>query len=198
MRILLRFAHGVDRISNGLGAVAASTVFVMIAVGFYNVVARYVGRSMGLQLASNLWIESQWYLYSVCFFLAFPYILLRNDNVRVDFWYANWSIKRKAWVDLLGTVLFLIPFCLIGIYVTISPVLYSWGRLPNGAWGTWEVSPDPGGLPRAPIKSLIIIAFVMLLLQAISQVIKYVAVLTEHSEVAAELQEETSHPELVD
>lgn len=196
MRIPLRFAHGVDRVSEVLGAIASSTIFVLVGIGFYNVVMRYVGRSVGLQLASNLWIEAQWYLYSVCFFLAFPYILLRNDNVRVDFWYANWSAKRQAWVDLLGTVFFLIPFCVIGIYVTVSPVLSSWGRLPSGAWGAWEVSPDPGGLPRAPIKSLIIVAFVMLLLQAVSQAIKYIAVLVDHSEVAAELQEGALHHKL--
>ncbi len=198
MRISLRFAHGVDRVSEVLGAIAASTIFVLVAIGFYNVVMRYIGRYLGMQLASNLWIEAQWYLYSVCFFLAFPYILLRNDNVRVDFWYANWSAKRQAWVDLLGTLFFLIPFCLIGIYVTVNPVLFSWGRLPNGSWGPWEVSPDPGGLPRAPIKSLIIVAFAMLLLQAVAQLIKYVAVLTDHAEVATELHEEVLHHERPD
>ena len=80
---------------------------------------------------------------------------------------------------------------MLGIYVTLNPVLASWGRLPNGSWGTWEISPDPDGLPRAPIKSMIIVAFVLLLAQAISQVIKYIAVLTHavSDEEAAAIEE---------
>jgi TRAP-type mannitol/chloroaromatic compound transport system permease small subunit len=160
----------------------------MIGTGFYNVVARYLGRFLGMRLTSNAAIEIQWYMYSVLFFLGFAYILKHNLNVRVDFLYAKWPPARRAWVDLLGTLLFLIPFCILGIYVTINPVLSSWGRLPNGNWGVWEISPDPDGLPRAPIKSMIIVAFVLLLLQSVSQVIKYIAVITHSvsdSEAAA-------------
>ncbi|MEZ4658271.1 MAG: TRAP transporter small permease subunit [Caldilineaceae bacterium] len=179
MRALLRFADLVDAVSERLGNIATLLVIVAIIVGFYNVVVRYLGQFIGVQLASNLWIETQWYIYSLIFFLAFPYILKHGDNVRVDFLYTNWSLRRRAWVDLLGTVLFLIPFCIIGIAVTISPVLSSWRIM--------EWSPDPGGLPRAPIKTMIIVAFAMLLIQAITQVIKYLAVLTGHSEVEAEV-----------
>jgi TRAP-type mannitol/chloroaromatic compound transport system permease small subunit len=116
--------------------------------------------------------------------------LKHGANVRVDFFYTNWTEKQKAWVDFLGTVLFLIPFCILGIYVTINPVMISWGRLPNGSWGTWEVSPDPDGLPRAPIKSMIIVAFVLLLLQSIAQAIKYWAIINGHIEIAKEIEAE--------
>ena len=70
----------------------------------------------------------------------------------------------------------------MGIYVTINPVLLSWGRLPNGTWGTWELSPDANGLPRAPIKTMIIVAFVMLLAQGISQAIKYFAIVMGYAQ----------------
>lgn len=122
---------------------------------------------------------------------GFAYILKHNLNVRVDFWYANWPPRRRALIDFAGTLLFLIPFCILAIVVTINPVLFSWGRLPNGNWGTWEVSPDPDGLPRAPIKSMIIVAFVLLLLQAISQAIKYFAIITNtvRAEKAAQIEE---------
>lgn len=178
MKGLLRVSRAIDAVTEFIGRLLPYLVMIMIAAGFYNVVARYLGRYIGVRLTSNAVIEIQWYMYSVLFFFGFAYILKHNLNVRVDFLYARWSPTRRAWIDLLGTLLFLIPFCILGIYVTLSPVMASWGRLPSGAWGVWEVSPDPDGLPRAPIKSMIIVAFTLLLAQAISQVIKYLAVLT--------------------
>ncbi len=191
MKALLRVSRAIDAVTEFIGNLLPYLVVLMIGVGFYNVVARYVGRFLGVRLTNNSAIEIQWYLYSVLFFLGFAYILKHNVNVRVDFLYAKWSPQRRAWVDLLGTLLIVIPFCVLGIYVTLNPVLASWGRLPNGSWGTWEISPDPNGLPRAPIKSMIIIAFVLLLAQAISQVIKYIAVLTHavSDEEAAAIEE---------
>lgn len=190
MRAWLRIAHAIDKLTEWLGHFATVLVIITIAVGFYNVVARYVGRYIGVNLASNFYIELQWYLYSLIFFLGFAYILKHDINVRVDFLYTHWSPKTKAWINLLGTLLFLIPFCIMGIWVSINPVLTSWGRLPNGTWGTWEMSPDPDGLPRAPLKSMIIVAFATLLLQAVAQLIKYIAILRGREEVISELAAE--------
>lgn len=195
MRALLRFAHTVDRFTEGLGTLSTLLVLVTIAVGFFNVVARYMGRFIGVQLSSNLYIELQWYLYSLVFFLGFAYVMKHDVNVRVDFLYARWSPRRRAWVDLLGTLLLAIPFCVLGILVTLDPVLASWGQLPSGAWGNWELSPDPDGLPRAPLKSMIIVAFATLLLQSLAQCVKYLAVIRGHSEVVGELQAESESQE---
>lgn len=184
MRGLLKFAHAIDRVSEFLGRIAIYLTLVLVAVGFYNVVARYVGRFIGQNLSSNSFIEIQWYIFSVIFFLMFAYNLKHDVNVRVDFLYAKWSLRRRTWVDLLGTLLVLIPFCIMGIWVTINPVVFS--------WQLWEMSPDPGGLPRAPIKSFIIVAFSVLLLQAIAQAIKYAAVLSGHRTVQQELEAETA------
>ncbi len=178
MRSLLRLSRVIDQITEQIGRLLPWLVVIIILTGFYNVAARYLGRFLGVQLTNNAAIEIQWYLYSALFFLGFAYILKHNVNVRVDFLYATWSPKQRALIDFWGTVIFLIPFCILGIYVTISPVLSSWGRLPNGSWGTWEVSSDPNGLPRAPIKTMIIVSFSLLLLQALSQAIKYGAVLS--------------------
>lgn len=191
MQTLLKFAHWIDSLTEHLGAAAALTVLATLGVGFYNVVARYLGRFIGQQLASNLFIELQWYLFSLTFFLGFAYILKHGVNVRVDFLYANWSPQRKAWVDLLGTLLFLLPLCALGIYVTFGPVLTSWGRLPSGAWGAWELSSDANGLPRAPLKTMILVAFGMLLVQGVAQAIKYWAIAQGHSVVLPEVKEET-------
>lgn len=188
MRALLRLTRAIDRFTESLGTLSTLLVLVTLGVGFYNVVARYVGRFIGVQLSSNLFIELQWYLYSLVFFLGFAYILKHDANVRVDFLYANWPPRRRAWIDLLGTVFLLIPFCLLGIYVTIDPVLASWGRLPNGNWGAWELSPDPDGLPRAPLKSMIIVAFLTLLIQALAQCVKYIATLRGGAQTDGELE----------
>lgn len=187
MRGLMRFAHAVDKLSEAAGKVGIVLTALLVLVGFYNVAARFIGRTIGVQLSSNSFIEIQWYTFSVIFFLMFAYNLRYDVNVRVDFLYAKWPPRRKAWVDLLGTLFFLIPFCLMGIWVTVNPVMQAWGRLPDGSFGMWEMSGDPGGLPRAPIKSMIIAAFLLLLLQAIAQVIKYLAVITGHVEVQQEL-----------
>lgn len=190
MRVLATYVRIVDAISEVLGRIAVWLVLITVLIGFYNVVARYLGRFIGVQLSSNLFIELQWYLYSLVFFFGFAYILKHGVNVRVDFLYANWGEKRRAWVDIIGHVLFLVPFCIIGIYVTINPVLSSWGLLPSGEWGTWEMSPDPNGLPRAPIKTMIILAFITLLAQTISELIKLYATVTDQKQVIQDVQKQ--------
>lgn len=183
IRALLKLSWSIDTVSDAIGRLSGWIVIFTIAVGFYNVTARYLGRLIGLKLSSNALIELQWYLFSLMFFLGFAYILKQAANVRVDFLYTNWSEKRRALIDFLGTVFFLIPFCILGLWVSFNPVLQSWGLLPDGTWGSWEVSADADGLPRAPIKTMLIVAFVLLLAQAISQAIKYLAILKGYTQV---------------
>lgn len=177
MKGWLRLSRGIDTLMEWVGGLSMLLVTLLLGVGIYNVVVRYIGRLTRQNLASNTLLEAQWYLFSVIFFLGFAFILKRNTHVRVDFLYQNFGPKTRAWVNLFGTLLFLLPFCVLGIYVTYEPVLRSWGLRPNGTWGTWEMSPDAGGLPRAPLKSLILVAFGLLILQGISDVIRHVAVL---------------------
>ncbi len=181
LRVLLRLSGLIDRLSEFVGGLSVQLVIITVAVGFYNVLVRYIGSYIGVQLSSNLFIELQWYLYSLVFFLGFAYILKNGINVRVDFIYANWSRKRQALVDFWGHLLLLVPYCVIGIWVTVNPVITSWRQ--------WEQSPDPSGLPRAPLKTMIIVAFVLLLLQAISELIKLFAVLRGAEDEVEELAE---------
>lgn len=191
IRALLKLSQAIDAVSERIGQLSGWIVVLTIVVGFYNVTARYLGRIVGLKLSSNALIELQWYLFSLAFFLGFAYILKQAANVRVDFLYANWSEKRRALIDFLGTVFFLIPFCVLGIWVSFSPVLQSWGLLPDGTWSSWEVSSDAEGLPRAPIKTMLIVALVLLLAQAISQAIKYLAILKGYTQSAS--MQENAH-----
>lgn len=194
MKVLAKYVHFVDRMTDWFGNLAMYIVMITVFVGFANVVLRYVGRFIGVRLTSNLVIELQWYLYSLIFFFGFAYILKHGINVRVDFWYAEQSRKRKAWIDIIGHLVSLIPFALLALWVTYTPVLTSWGLRPNGEWGNWEMSPDPNGLPRAPIKSMIIFAFLTLLLQGISELIKLIAIVRDKEKELGTAVEELQAP----
>jgi TRAP-type mannitol/chloroaromatic compound transport system permease small subunit len=182
LKTLLRISSVIDAITDRLSGLISIIVVLAILAGFLNAALRYLGQWLQRTLISNELIQTQWYLFSLLFLIGFPYLLRHNVNVRVDFFYSRWGPRQRALVDFLGTLLFLIPFCLLAIYVSVGPVLTSWGRLPDGSWGPWEVSSDAGGLPLAPLKSLIIVGFFGLLVQAISQLIKYAAVLLGYHE----------------
>jgi len=192
IRKLLKISRAIDNLTNRLGWLLNWLVLIVIGVGFFNVSARYLGRFIGVQLSSNALIDLQWYLFSIIFLLGFAYILLHGENVRVDFIYSKMSTKKRALIDFLGTVLFLLPFCILGIWVTFNPVLQSWGRLSDGSWGTWEMSSDANGLPRAPIKTMIPIGLLLLFLQGISQTIKYLAILCGYEQIEEQIRLETS------
>jgi TRAP-type mannitol/chloroaromatic compound transport system permease small subunit len=193
LRKLLHFSQQLDLLAEFNGWLSGWLIVLTIAVGFFNVVARYVGRIIGVQLTSNTLIELQWYLFSITFLLGFSYVLKHGANVRVDFLYANWDEKRKALVDFIGTVMFLIPFCILGLITSFNYALQSWGRLPDGNWGAAELSLDAGGLPRAPIKTVLVIGFFLLFLQAISQAIKYLAIFKGYTQVADQLRAEAEN-----
>ena len=169
MAAALAYQRFADRFSEWMGKASQYAVIVTVVVGFTNVVLRYTGQLAGVRLTNNGLIEAQWYLYSLIFLFGFGYILKHQVNVRVDFWFANQPRRRKAWIDIIGHTISLIPFCLIAIWVSVPQVRTSWALN--------EQSPDPSGLPRAPIKTMIIVAFVLLLVQAIAEMVKLVAVL---------------------
>lgn len=188
-RAMIGFSRRVDAVNEWLGSLSKYLVVIAVLVGFGNVVLRYVGRLTSRTLASNTYIELQWYLYGTLFLLAFAIVLRRGINVRVDFWYTELSRRRQLQIDLAGHLLALLPFSLLGIWVSWSRVLTSWGRRPDGSWPggwqvweSWEVSSDAGGLPRAPIKSMILVAFVMLTAQALSEIAKTVVALRGHED----------------
>ena len=163
----VRFA---DSLTEGAGWMARFLVFILIPVGFLNVFLRYVGRYTEAQLVNNTWIEAQWYLYGLIFLLMFPYLLRHDGNVRVDFWYAERSPRAKAVIDLIGHLVSLVPFTGLAIWVSWKPV--------RDSWSIWEQSPDPGGLPRAPLKAMILVAFVLLGIQALATLVRLGAFLT--------------------
>jgi len=167
MSALLLIARIIDALNGSIGRAMGWVALVMVAIGVINVIGRYLGATLGMQLSSNAMLEAQVYAYGLVFLLAAAYVLCRNGHVRVDVIYATRSLRTRAWVDLLGTIFFLIPFCIFVLYFSVDYVARSWSVL--------ESSPNPGGLPRYPIKSVILLGFSMLLLQGISEIIKRVA-----------------------
>jgi len=171
---LLPLSGIIDLINEWIGRLTYWLVLLMVAIGAWNVAGRYIGRAAGENLTSNTLLEAQWYLFDIVFLLGAAYTLKHDEHVRVDLFYKGWSRRRKAIANLLGTLLFLLPFCALMIY-------FSWGFVLN-SWKIWEISPDPGGLPRAPIKAAIVVSFVLLGLQGIAQAIKNLAIALEPEE----------------
>ena len=168
---LLAYQRWADRFAEITGKIAQWIVIPTVGVGFVNVILRYVGQFLGERLTTNAIIELQWYMYSVIFLVGFAYVLKHQINVRVDFWFANQTVKRKAWIDFVGHWIALVPFTIIGMYVSFPQ---AWQSIK-----VWEQSPDADGLPRGPIKALLAISFLLLFLQAVAEQIKLYAVITD-------------------
>jgi len=189
-RLALAYARAIDRITEFLGWLAKWLVPVCVVVGFVNVLLRYIGRFQNRALTSNRYIELQWMLFGAIFLLVLPYVLKHAINVRVDFLQSRFSRKTQALIDFVGHLIGLIPFCLVALWANWD---YVWGSVfqRGERWGTfqvwevWEQSPDARGLPRGPIKLLLLFGFFVLLLQAVAEVIKLVFVLVERDEVVA-------------
>lgn len=165
----LRWARRLDRFSDWSGRMLYWLTLAMVGVGAFNAIARYLDKFTGLGLSSNMWIELQWYLFSLVFLLGAAYTLKEDAHVRVDVFYSWLSRRGKAWINLLGTLLFLLPFCGVVLWMSIPFVTNSWAIL--------EGSPDPGGLPRYPIKTVIPLALLLVMLQGVSIMIRETAVL---------------------
>ncbi|WP_040656344.1 TRAP transporter small permease subunit [Rubidibacter lacunae] len=171
MQILLRLSRWIDRTSVWVGRFTFGLMLVMVALGAYNAIARYLGNFNNINLSSNLYIEAQWYLFSSIFLLGASYVLQRGAHVRVDVFYSHLSAKGKAWVDLLGACLLLLPVCVVMFWFSLPYVLNSWKVL--------EASSDPNGLPRYPLKTAILVGLALLALQGISEIIKQAAILLD-------------------
>ena len=164
MPLLRRCAAAIDRLNDRIGSAIIWLALVMILFGAYNALARWATRFAGTSLSSNALNELQWYLFSVIFLLGAAWGLRHDVHVRVDVVYSRLTERGRAWIDLLGTVFFLLPFCIMMLWVSWPAVARS--------WRIREVSPDPGGLPRWPIKALLLVSFGLLLLQGLALLVR--------------------------
>jgi TRAP-type mannitol/chloroaromatic compound transport system permease small subunit len=156
MQWLMRLAATIDALSDRVGRLTSWVSLLLVMTVFTDVVMRYAFNTSFVFVQ-----ELEWHVFAFIFLIGAGYTLLCDAHVRVDIIYQRYGFKAKAWTNLLGTIFFLIPGCLVII-------LTSWHFAVN-AWAVGEGSPDPGGIPyRFVVKSLIPIGFSLLLMQGLS------------------------------
>ncbi len=173
-------ANRIETVSDFFGKMTWYCTLLMVIAGTYNAVVRSLAgwahidpsnastfekvlHSIGevaRQGSSNTFIELQWYFFSLIFLLGAAHALKDGAHVRVDIFYNRLSRRAKAGVNIAGTLVFLLPFCALMIGTSWSAVTDSWARL--------EGSPDPGGLPRYPLLTVIPLAFILLMAQGLA------------------------------
>ena len=169
MTFLLGISKLIDAFTTRLGQVMWWLTLAMVLIGFFNVVTRYVGRALGISLGGTLYIALQTYAYDLVFLLGAAYVFRVDAHVRVDVIYSSLKRRTRALIDIFGILFFLFPFSYMGIYFSRSYVANSWRQL--------EVNRNAGNIPVYPIKTMIIVAFALLILQGVSELIKNIAFL---------------------
>ncbi len=165
--MLLRLEKITDKIIDFVGNITAFLLILMILNVAYDVFMRYVFHNSSIAMQ-----EFEWHLFAVIMLYGTGYALRHNAHVRVDFLYDRFSPKKKAWVNILGTLFFLFPLALLVIYGSYEFVMDS--------YTTHEISEDPGGLPyRWIIKAQIPFAFIFLIFCALNFLLHNINVLRE-------------------
>jgi len=167
MSALLALSRAIDEINRRIFRVVMWLILIVTLISAGNAVIRYL-----LNISSNSWLELQWYLFSAIFLFAAPYTLQQNEMVRIDVIAGRLSKRTQAWIDVLGTLFFLLPVSLLILYLS-WPVFMQ--ALQRG-----EMSTNAGGLIIWPARLLVPIGFFLLTIQGVSQLIKYAAFLTGH------------------
>ncbi len=169
MKQWLTIADRLDKLNKAIAVVARWALLLMLGLGLWNVIGRYLGVAIGHNLSSNGLIEGQWYLFDLAFLLGLGWTLQRNGHVRVDVLQGRWGEKRKIRLELIGTLFLLLPFAIGVMAISIEPAVQSF--LIN------EASPDPDGLPRYLVKALIPLGFSLLALQGVAEAIRHYSAL---------------------
>ncbi|WP_291869308.1 TRAP transporter small permease subunit [Bradyrhizobium sp.] len=164
MQSLLKLSRAIDAFTKWVGKRLAWLILVAVIVATVNAIIR-----KSFDVSSNSWLELQWLLFSIVFLFCAPWTLLDNEHIRIDIISNMMKKKLRDWIDVVGHVFFLMPLCIVMI-ITGGPFFMRSVEVN-------EQSSNAGGLPQWPAKSLIIIAFFLLLVQGISELIKRIAVM---------------------
>jgi TRAP-type mannitol/chloroaromatic compound transport system permease small subunit len=178
MRPLLAVSNAIDLLNEKIGNFCNLLVLLACLVSAANAMIRYA-----FSYSSNGWLELQWYMFAVLVMFGASYTFKRNEHVRVEIFYLMLSERGQLWLDLIGTLFFLIPSCLLLAKL-------SWPFFMQ-AYDVGEMSGNAGGLIRWPIKFVIPAGFVMLALQGVSEVIKRIAALKGYVTIDARYERPT-------
>ena len=164
MHALLRLARWIDALTERTGRAASWLILLAVLISAGNALARYA-----FNLSSNAWLEIQWYLFAAVFLLCAGYALKHNQHVRIDVVATRFSRRTQVWIELLGTVFFLLPMALLILGL-------SWPVFAD-SWRSGEVSTNANGLPLWPARLLVPAGFALLVLQGLAELIKRIAFL---------------------
>ena len=164
MKNLLRLSALIDALNERVGRLSYWLILAAVLISAYNATVRYA-----FNMSSNAWLEIQWYLFSAVFLFCAGYALLHNQHVRIDVISGHLSKRARAWIDILGTLFFLLP-------MAIAILWMSWPVFVD-AYVRNEVSTNAGGLTVWPARLMLPVGFLLLVLQGISELIKRVAFL---------------------
>jgi TRAP-type mannitol/chloroaromatic compound transport system permease small subunit len=178
MRPLLGLSNAIDLLNQKLGDICNFLILASCVVSAANAMIRYA-----FGYSSNAWLELQWYMFAIVIMFGASYTFKRNEHVRVEILYLMLSERGQLWLDMIGTLCFLIPSCLLLAYLS-WPFFYQ-------AYAVGEISSNAGGLIRWPIKFVIPAGFVMLALQGVSEVIKRIAALQGYVVIDAKYERPT-------
>jgi TRAP-type mannitol/chloroaromatic compound transport system permease small subunit len=164
-KLLHQIIFGIEKISEMVGRAASWLTTLLVLLVCFDVMRRWLIND------TEAWImELEWHIFALIFLMGAAYSLKHDKHVRVDLFYASFSERDKAWVNLVGALIFLIPWCVI-------IVIFSW-QYAAESLHIGESSPDPGGLPaRYLIKFAIPLATFLLLLQGIAEILKAILIL---------------------
>ncbi|MGF1750412.1 TRAP transporter small permease subunit [Vibrio cionasavignyae] len=159
MRSLIYIERLFNKVSDMLGVVSSILFLLLLANVVYDVVMRYVFNDVSIAFQ-----EMEWHLFSAVFLLGVPYAIKAGGHVRVDVFYERLSIKARAIIDLIGTFVFLFPFCLLVAWFGID--------FAKESFALGETSGDPGGLPyRWVIKAMIPLSFFFMAISGVGLVL---------------------------
>lgn len=181
---------GIEAVTKFTGTISRVLVWVVFLLGLFNVVTRYVARFIERDIIVGEVFDLQWMVFGTLVLLGLNYGVLEGVNPRIDFWWVNFSLKKKAWIDLLLHTFLFLPFLIMSISILWSYSLTAMGRSFDGSWSTWRVweiweqSTDAGGLPRGPIKLIMIIGFILMATQIVAEIIKQILVLRNRADLA--------------
>ncbi|QKC80515.1 TRAP transporter small permease subunit [Mesorhizobium sp. NZP2077] len=160
----LALSRGIDRLNEFIGKSVSWLILLAILVSAANAIIRKI-----FDISSNAWLELQWYLFGAAFMLAAAYTLKQNEHIRIDIVYGMFSRRVQHWIDLLGHILFLMPFVTLMVIYFVPYVSLS---IRSG-----EMSNNSGGLIVWPAKAILLVGFFLLALQGISEIIKKIAIM---------------------
>lgn len=164
MKPLLGISRWIDAITENIGKAVGWLILIAVLVSAGNAIIR-----KAFNMSSNAWLEAQWYLFGGAFMLAAAYTLRQNEHIRIDVVYGMFSRRVQHWIDLLGHCLFLMPFVLLMVYFLIPYVSMS--------YISGEGSSSAGGLIVWPAKAILLVGFILLCFQGVSEIIKKIAIM---------------------